>query len=100
MVNYGLSSASLLGVLDIALAILYLVISIGTPIVRRTTIGTTGTTLFIIQAFFAPLCLLLAGGIIIFQGWRLDPILQFAFLLLNALIIYFAVKDILLWRDR
>jgi hypothetical protein len=100
MVNVAISFASLLGVLDIALAIFYLVISISTPIARRNTIGSTGSTLFIIQALLAPVCLLQIGGIMVFQGWRLDPILQYAFALLNVLIIYFGIKDFLLLRDR
>ncbi|MBC7969917.1 MAG: hypothetical protein H7Z11_07305 [Verrucomicrobia bacterium] len=36
---------------------------------------------------------LIAGFILFFQGWRLDPILQFAQFLLIGSIIYRAVKD-------
>lgn len=37
---------------------------------------------------------LLCGGILVFQGWRQDPILQFGQFLLTASAIYFAVENI------
>ncbi|MEQ9001911.1 MAG: hypothetical protein RID53_36105 [Coleofasciculus sp. B1-GNL1-01] len=98
MVNFGLNSATLLGLLDIFLSIAYLAISVALPIARRRDIGVTGIVLYIIQAIIAPLFLLMAGFILFFQGWRLDPILQFSYVLLNFLVIYLGVKDIILFR--
>lgn len=98
MVNFGLNIASLLGLLDIALAIAYSIVSLGLPITRSRDLGSWGVALFLAQVFIAPGCLLLAGTIHIFQGWRLDPILQFAYLLFNLLVIYLLVKDVLLFR--
>ncbi|EDX71974.1 hypothetical protein MC7420_5118 [Coleofasciculus chthonoplastes PCC 7420] len=40
----------------------------------------------------------MTGFILLFQGWRLDPILQFSYVLLNFLVIYLGVKDIILFR--
>lgn len=97
MVNFGLNFASLLGLLDLGLAIAYLVVSIALPIVRRRTLGAWGIALYVTQVIIAPGCLLISGAILIFQGWRLDPILQFAYLLLNFLVVYLLVKDVLLF---
>ncbi|MEH2161739.1 MAG: Ycf66 family protein [Nostoc sp.] len=47
--------------------------------------------------------MLMCGIILFFQGWRLDPILQIERFLSLLLIIYFAIKDILInavYRDR
>jgi hypothetical protein len=82
MVNFGFNNASLLGLLDIILAIAYLALSIALPIARRRDVGDTGVALYVVQAIIAPAFLLLSGFILVFQGWRLDPPLQFAFLLL------------------
>jgi len=60
--------------------------------------GITGKIIYIIQAIIAPFILFLTGFILIFQGWRLDPILQFGYFLLNFLVIYLGVKDIILFR--
>lgn len=98
VINFGFNSASLLGLLDIVLAIAYLILSIALPIARRRDVGAWGIALYVVQAFIAPGVLLLSGLILIVQGWRLDPILQFAYFLLNLLIIYLAVKDIILYR--
>ncbi|HYX13261.1 MAG TPA: Ycf66 family protein [Nostoc sp.] len=43
------------------------------------------------------------GIILFFQGWRLDPILQFEQFLLLLLIVYFTIKDIVInavYRNR
>ncbi|MEH2080887.1 MAG: Ycf66 family protein [Nostoc sp.] len=38
----------------------------------------------------------LCGVFLTFQGWQLDPILQFGQLLLSLLIIYLLIKDIVI----
>ncbi|WP_350341317.1 Ycf66 family protein [Anabaena sp. PCC 7938] len=48
----------------------------------------------IIQLIFVPLIMLFCGFILLFQGWRLDPILQFVQFLLFILITYLLIKDI------
>lgn len=98
MVNIGLNFASLLGLLDIILAIAYLVLSSALPLERGRHVGGTGIALYVVQAIIAPIVLLISGVILIFQGWRLDPILQLAYLLLELLVIYLAVKDVILLR--
>jgi hypothetical protein len=98
MVNFGLNSASVLGLLDIILAIAYLAVSLVIPVATGRGLGGIGIFLYIIQAFIAPPVLLLVGFIFIFQGWRLDPILQFGCFLFHLLLIYLGVKDIILFK--
>jgi small-conductance mechanosensitive channel len=100
MINVAISFASLLGLLDIGLAVFYLVISIAVPLNRRRMLDALGIALYIAQAVIAPVILLLSGVILFFQGWRLDPILQLAFFLLNVLVIYLGIKDILIYSGR
>ncbi|NEQ73694.1 MAG: hypothetical protein F6K23_11920 [Okeania sp. SIO2C9] len=39
--------------------------------------------------------MLFCGFILLFQGWRLDPILSFAMFLLTSASIFLGIKDIL-----
>lgn len=82
MVNFGLNSASLLGIcLAVAGAGLYFLRSVRPELSRDHDI------------FFAAIGLL-CGFILLFQGWRLDPILQFGQFLLTGSVIFFAVESI------
>ncbi len=81
-VNFGGGSASILGiVLAVSGAGLYFLRSVRPELARDHDI------------FFAAVGLL-CGFILIFQGWRLDPILQFGQLLLTGATIFFAVESI------
>ncbi|MEH1978997.1 MAG: Ycf66 family protein [Nostoc sp.] len=58
--------------------------------------------LYIIQLIFTPIIMLLSGAILYYQGWRLDPVLQFEQFLLLLLILYLSIKDIVInavYRD-
>ncbi|MGF1540079.1 MAG: Ycf66 family protein [Pleurocapsa sp.] len=82
MVNFGLNSASILGIfLAVAGASLYFMRSVRPELSRDHDI------------FFAAVGLL-CGFILLFQGWRLDPILQFGQFLLTGSVIFFAVESI------
>ena len=82
MVNFGLNSASILGIfLAVAGAGLYFLRTIRPELSRDHDI------------FFAAVGLL-CGFILLFQGWRLDPILQFGQFLLAGTTIFFAVETI------
>jgi hypothetical protein len=82
MVNFGFNSASILGILlALAGAGLYLLRSLRPEVSRDHDI------------FFAAVGLL-CGGILLWHGWRLDPILQFSQLLLASSAIFFAVESI------
>ncbi len=82
MVNFGLNSASILGIfLAVAGAGLYFLRTIRPEISRDYDI------------FFSAVGLL-CGLILIWNGWRLDPILQFGQLLLTGSTIFFAVETV------
>jgi hypothetical protein len=80
MVNFGFNSANLLGIfLAVAGAALYFVRSVRPELSRDHDI------------FFAAVGLL-CGLILLFHGWRLDPILQFSQFLLIGSAIFFAIE--------
>lgn len=82
MVNFGLNSASILGIfLAVAGAGLYFMRTIRPELSRDHDI------------FFAAVGLL-CGLILLFQGWRLDPILQFGQFLLTGAAVFFAFETI------
>jgi hypothetical protein len=82
MVNFGLNSASILGIfLAVAGAGLYFMRTIRPELSRDHDI------------FFAAVGLL-CGLILLFQGWRLDPILQFGQFLLTGASVFFAFETI------
>lgn len=82
MVNFGLNSASILGIaLAAAGASLYFLRSVRPELSRDHDI------------FFAAVGLL-CGFILLFQGWRLDPILQFGQFLLSGSAVFFAIESI------
>lgn len=82
MVNFGLNSASILGIaLAAAGAALYFLRSVRPELSRDHDI------------FFAAVGLL-CGFILLFQGWRLDPILQFGQFLLTGSAVFFAIESI------
>ena len=92
-VNYGINLTGLLGLVYIFLGIVYF-ISVISVITRRANRPNHSALLYIFQAIILPILLVFCGGILIFHGWALYPILQFQQLLLFVLITYFAVKDI------
>ncbi|MBD2004186.1 MULTISPECIES: Ycf66 family protein [Cyanophyceae] len=82
MVNFGLNSASILGIfLAVAGAALYFLRSVRPELARDHDI------------FFAAVGLL-CGFILLFQGWRLDPILQFGQFLLTGSAIFFGFESV------
>ena len=92
MVNASLNWASIVGiVLAVCGAGLYFMRSFKPALARD------------YDVFFAAIGLL-CGGILFFQGWRLDPILQFAVFLLAAGVIFESatgmISDYQKWRFR
>lgn len=82
MVNVGFGPGGILGILiAVAGAGLYFLRSVRPELARDHDI------------FFAAVGVL-CGGILFFQGWRLDPILMFGQLLLTGSAIFFAVESI------
>ncbi len=82
MVNASLNSASIVGiVLAVGGALLYFMRSFKPALARD------------YDVFFAAIGLL-CGGILFFQGWRLDPILQFGQFLLAGTTVFFAYESV------
>ncbi|MFN6474111.1 MAG: Ycf66 family protein [Nostoc sp. SerVER01] len=95
-VNFGLNLAGLIGIIYLLLSIVYFLLTLAWLVQRGTRLRSWSLSLYIIQVIFTPIVLLLCGGILFFQGWRLDPILQIQQFLLSLLIIYLTIKDIVI----
>ncbi|WP_242038082.1 Ycf66 family protein [Tolypothrix sp. FACHB-123] len=94
-VNFGFNIASLLGIIYIIFGIFYMIFMVTLLFRRASSLNGIAFVIYLLQALLVPSVMLLVGFIFVFQGWRLDPILQFAQFLLTILIIYFSVKDLL-----
>jgi hypothetical protein len=102
-VNFGLNLAGLIGIIYFLLAIIYFILTVAWLSQRGTRLTSWALGLYIIQVIFTPIIMLMCGVILFFQGWRLDPILQFGQFLSLLLIIYFTIKDIVInavYRNR
>jgi len=102
-VNFGINVAGLIGIIYLLLAIVYFILMLVWLVPRGTRLAGSALALYLIQVIFTPIVLLLCGFILLFQGWRLDPILQFEQFLLLLLIIYLTIKDIVInavYRNR
>lgn len=86
MVNFGINSASILGIVLILFGLL--LISLGLLLRRPFRVEN------LIQDSVLASVYLLCGLILFFQGWRLDPILQFGQILLTVSSMYLIAKDI------
>ncbi|WP_019508884.1 Ycf66 family protein [Pleurocapsa sp. PCC 7319] len=94
MVNFGLNFISVVGLFDVLGGIGYFILII-TQVLES--VRKSNSSLYIIlkvlELLFCPIALLLSGGILIFNGWRLDPILQFQQLLFHLIVIVCLVKE-------
>ena len=95
-INFGFNPASLMGICYILFSLSYSIFM--TVFLRKgaNRLNDWAIAFYIIQAICAPMLMLIAGVILFFQGWRLDPILQLAQFLLFVLIIYLSLKDIVI----
>ncbi len=96
MVNIGLNLGALLGFVDVIFALVVFIMTLILIVQDSSRIRRNKIAIYITQIALIPVCLLLAGTILIFNGWRLDPILQFAVLYLNLIIIFLVLKDFLI----
>ena len=92
--NFGINISSLLGLLNIAVAIVYFILTITKiiQVIRRSASAFYITTK-ILELVWCPLALLISGVILLFNGWRLDPILQLQQILLESVVIFLFTKD-------
>ncbi|MHC5599327.1 MAG: Ycf66 family protein [Nostoc sp.] len=102
-VNFGVNLAGLIGIIYLLWAIIYLILTVAWLAQRGTRLRGWALALYIIQLIFVPIIMLLSGAILFFQGWRLDPVLQFEQFLSLLLILYLSIKDIVInavYRER
>lgn len=102
-VNFGTNSVSLLGIVYLLVSIPYFIFMIVWLAQRANILIGSALALYILQIIFVPFFMVLCGVILIFQGWRLDPILQIGQLLSFLMIIYLIIKDIVfnaIYRNR
>ncbi|MBW4686406.1 MAG: hypothetical protein KME40_15205 [Komarekiella atlantica HA4396-MV6] len=102
-VNFGINVAGLIRIIYLLLTIPYFIFMLVWLVRRGARLEGWALALYIIQVIFTLIILLLYGLILMFQGWRLDPILQFGQFLLLLLIIYLTIKDIVInavYRNR
>ena len=101
MINIGINSAALLGLLDLVLVIVIFVMTLSITITTaRSRTSSNILALYIVQLIIVPWLLLVCGGIFLTQGWRLDPILNFSVWCLHGIMIFLLVKDFYLYQDR
>ena len=89
------NAASLLGFLDLLLALAIPGLSIF-AIVRQSPNDTLRLLLYIGQSLLSLVALPLTGLILIFQGWKLDPMMFFSFFLIHLLVIALIARDAIL----
>ncbi|MEL6495029.1 MAG: Ycf66 family protein [Cyanobacteria bacterium J06623_7] len=95
MVNVGFSFTTMLGLLDLIAAVSYFILTIGsiTDGVNQAS-SVLSLILKIYELLICPGALFLSGIILIFNGWRLDPILQFQQLLFHLVVGVAVAKEI------
>lgn len=93
MINIGINVATLLGLLDVIVALAVFTLTLILLFQNESVIRGSNGVFYIIQAILVPICLLLAGAIFVFQGWRLGPLLTFAVLWLHVIIVFLLLKD-------
>ena len=110
MVNASLNWASLMGLLCFSYGVVVAFLTVPQLIFTLQRRADTTpqvvlkTLITVLQGLGRALALPLVGGIMFFQGWRLDPILQFAMFLLSAGVIVESAsgiaQDVQAWRQR
>ena len=93
--SYSTHLASLLGILYIAIAVVYLVIARTSPVNGASGSSSLTNLRYVLQSVALPIFILLSGFILILNGWKLDPLLQLEQLLLFIVIAYLISKDFL-----
>lgn len=93
MVNIGVSSPSLAGIVLVVLGLIVLALAL---IILVRNPRSSGAIVGLIQDLALAFTYLVSGGILFFQAWRQDPSLRFAQTLLILAIAYLSLKDLLL----
>ncbi|MDJ0844336.1 hypothetical protein [Crocosphaera sp.] len=89
----------LLGFIDICLSGVLLFIYILISSIQEEKIGSKAASLLMIQGVGSFVLLGFTGLIFVYQGWRLDPVLQFCLLLQALVFVYFGLRDVLIFQS-
>jgi len=95
-INFGINAGFFNGILLFILGIAYGISAITVLLRRASRMSTLSIFLYLGQGVIAILLLPFCGFILVFQGWRLEPIMQFGQFLLAVFITFVCVKDILI----
>ena len=96
MVNVGFSAASFSTLAGLFLVLLGLLIPVLAIVALVRNPRRTENVIGLVQDIALALVYLVCGGILFFQGWRQDPSMQFAQILMTLAIAYLSLKDLLL----
>ncbi len=96
----GFNVVTLLGTLDMLGTIGLLAAAIGLTLASLQQRQPTLAVIYILSGIVSPILLFLVGAILSFQGWRVDPVVGFAILLLHLIVVLGIVKDIILITRR
>ncbi len=86
MVNVGLNFATILGIILAIAGVCLLLLPLVKSEKRRK------------SDFVISMIALISGFLLVFQGWRLDPILQLGQILIIIIVIFYTVENIILRR--
>ncbi|NET00765.1 MAG: hypothetical protein F6K62_08120 [Sphaerospermopsis sp. SIO1G2] len=92
MANFGF----LIGCIYVVFSILFPILGIISLFASRDETDDLMFLLRLLELIIVPLIMLICGFVLVFQGWRLDPIIQFQQLLLFVIIVYLLFKETLL----
>lgn len=95
-VNFGIDIAALIGLSQVILGLVYLIYTIVKLLRTRNIWSNLITAFYIIQLLIVPTILFFSGCVLILQGWRLDPILQFQQFILFLLIVFLIIKEMVI----
>ena len=95
-INLGFNPASFIGLFYMLFSISYFIFMIAFLRKGAKKLNNSAIAFYVIQAMFVPFLMLISGVILAFQGWRLDPILQFGEFSLLVLVTYLSVKDVVI----
>lgn len=93
MVNLGLNVSASLGILQILISVITLILIRRFLTRRNQPLSEVSLILHSIQAILVILLLIPGGLVLLFQGWRLDPIVGFSQFLITISLVYMLVKD-------
>ncbi|NJL02678.1 MAG: hypothetical protein HC838_17695 [Spirulinaceae cyanobacterium RM2_2_10] len=96
MVNFGWNGASIIGAVYCLLVLGYSILGITVAVGQFANNRPEQGLRYLLQVAFFGIIFFVTGGILIFNGWRLDPILQLSHFLLLLVVVYLAAVDLLM----